>query len=110
MKNLCDYPILRCQLFSRKFIQYLGGVIRNITILTALLFFTFAHSFVEARDCSDFKQLHKKLMCKAGSDKYDPERSETAVKPDKVKKNKGESFNEKYNSLSDIFDALKKKN
>ena len=85
-------------------------IAKKIFLLTALLFFTFAHSFVEARDCSDLKLLHKKLMCKAGSDKYNSERSETAVKTDKVKKNKGESFNEKYNSLSDIFDALKKKN
>ena len=46
-------------------------------------------------------------MCKAGSDKYDSERSETALKVDKVKKKKGESFNEKYNSFADFF---KKKN
>ena len=42
-------------------------------------------------------------MCKAGSDKYDSERSATAVEADKVKKSKGESFNEKYNSLADFF-------
>ena len=85
-------------------------ITKKIFILAALLFFTFAHSFVEARDCSDLKQLHKKLMCKAGSDKYDSERTEAVIKTDKVKKNKGESFNEKYNSLSDVLEALKKKN
>ena len=61
------------------------------------------------KDCSHLKKLHKKLMCKAGSDKYNSERTETAIKTDKVKKNKGESFNEKYNSLSDVLEALKKK-
>ena len=85
-------------------------IAKKIFLLTALLFFTFAHSFVEAKDCSDLKLLHKKLMCKAGSDRYDSDRTETATKTDKVKKNKGESFNEKYNSLSDILEALKKKN
>ena len=84
-------------------------ITKKIFILAALLFFTFAHSFVEAKDCSDLKLLHKKLMCKAGSDKYDSDRTETATKTDKVKKNKGESFNEKYNSLSDVLEALKKK-
>ena len=85
-------------------------IAKKIFLLTALLFFTFSHSFVEARDCSDLKLLHKKLMCKAGSDKYDSVKSDTSVKTDKVKKDKGESFNEKYNSLSDILEALKKKN
>ena len=83
-------------------------ITKKIFLLTTLIFFTFAHSFVEARDCSDLKKLHKKLMCKAGSDKYNSERTETTIKTDKVKKNKGESFNEKYNSLADIIKKLKK--
>ena len=84
-------------------------IAKKIFLLATLLLFTFAHSFVEAKDCSDLKRLHKKLICKAGSDRYDSDRIETATKTDKVKKKKGESFNEKYNSLSDVLEALKKK-
>ena len=36
-------------------------------------------------------------------------KSELQLKFDKVKKDKGESFNEKYNSLSDVLEKLKKK-
>jgi len=78
-------------------------IIKIIFLLTALCFFTSVPFVVKAKDCSGLKKIHKKLMCKAGSDKYDSERSATAVESDKVKKSKGESFNEKYNSLADFF-------
>ena len=59
------------------------------------------------KDCSHLKakKLHKYLACKAGSDRYDNEVSTTSTE---VKKKKGESFNEKYNSLVDIFKKVKK--
>ena len=58
------------------------------------------------KDCSHLKgkKLHKYLACKAGSDRYDNEVSTTSTE---VKKKKGESFNEKYNSLTDIFKKIK---
>jgi hypothetical protein len=57
------------------------------------------------KDCSHLKgkKIHKYIACKGGSDRYDDEVST----PVEVKEKKGESFNEKYNSLADIF---KKKN
>ena len=73
-------------------------IIKIIFLLTALCFFTSVPFVVKAKDCSDLKKIHKKLMCKAGSDKYD----ET-----KTKKKKAESFNKKYNSLADIIKKLK---
>ena len=59
------------------------------------------------KDCSHLKgkKLHKYLACKGGSDRYDNEVSTTSTE---VKKKKGESFNEKYNSLFDIFKKAKK--
>lgn len=59
--------------------------------------------FGSTKDCSHLKgkRLHKYLACKSGSSRYDDE------KPLEVKvEKKGETFNEKYNSLADI---LKKK-
>ena len=55
-------------------------------------------SIVEAKDCSHLIKLHQKLICKAGSDKYEVT---------KTKRKKEESFNEKYNSLTDIIKKLK---
>ena len=55
------------------------------------------------KDCSNLKgkKLHKYLLCKAGSGRYDDEA------PLEVKEKTEETFNEKYNSITDIF---KKKN
>ena len=57
----------------------------------------------EYRDCSYLKgkRLHKYLACKAGSDRYADE------PPLEVKEKKGETFNEKYNSFTDIFKKTK---
>ena len=82
--------------------------IKRMLLLAAVVFFTSVPFAVGAKDCSDLKKLHKKLLCKAGSDRYDSERSAAAVKVDKVEKEKGESFNEKYNSLADIIKKMKK--
>ena len=80
--------------------------VKRMLLLAAVVFFTSVPFAVEARDCSDLKKLHKKLMCKAGSDRYDSERSATAVIADKVEKEKGEPFNEKYDSIADIFKKI----
>ena len=56
--------------------------------------------FGQKKDCSHLKgnKFHKYLACKSGSSKYDDE-------PVKVveEKKEGETFNEKYNSLADLF-------
>ena len=58
------------------------------------------------KDCSHLKggKLHKYLVCKAGSSRYD---DEVYTPSAEVGKKKGESFNEKYNSFADIFKKVK---
>ena len=68
--------------------------IKITLFLTAIALFTSVPFVTEAKDCSEFKKLHKKLLCKA--------------KVTKEKDSSGESFNEKYNSLADIIKKLKK--
>ena len=71
--------------------------IKIIFLLTTIALFTSVPLVVEAEeaiDCSQFKKLHKKLICKTGG--YSKN------------KNEGESFNEKYNSLADIIEKFKK--
>ena len=71
--------------------------IKIILLFATIALFTSVPLVVEAaeaKDCSQFKKLHKKLMCKAGGYSKD--------------KNEGESFNEKYNSLADIIKKFKK--
>jgi hypothetical protein len=52
-------------------------------------------------DCKHLKgkKIHKYVACMGGSSMYDDEVSA----PSKIKEKKGESFNEKYNSLTDFF-------
>lgn len=78
--------------------------IKIMLLFSTIFFFTSAPFVAEAKDCSHLKKLHKKLMCSAGSDKYDSGASTTSVQ---VKKKKGESFNEKYNSFADFFKKKK---
>ena len=67
-------------------------------LLTTIAFFTSVSFDVEAKDCSHIKKLHKKLICKSGSDRYDSDTTKA-----KKEKEKGESFNEKYKTLADFF-------
>ena len=55
------------------------------------------------KDCSHLKggKIHKYLACKAGSSRYDDE----VYTPSTVKK-KGETFNEKYDSLTDVLKKI----
>ena len=48
--------------------KYIEKVFKIALLLTTVFFFTSAPFSVEAKDCSHIKKLHKKLMCKAGSD------------------------------------------
>ena len=61
----------------------------KITLFITTIFFLISANFnTYAKDCSEVKKLHKKLLCKADLNKG--------------KKADGESINEKYNSLADI--------
>ena len=57
------------------------------------------------KDCSHLKggKIHKYLACKAGSSRYD---DEVYTPTAEVKKKKGESFNEKYNSFTDVLKKI----
>jgi len=61
--------------------------------------------FGSTKDCSHLKgkKFHKYLACKSGSSKYD---DEEPLKVE-VEEKKGETFNEKYDSLVDIFKKKK---
>ena len=94
--------------------EKLMKTIKMMLLLSTIAFFTSVPFEVEAKDCSHLIKLHKKLLCKTGSDKYDSERSSVTVKTEKIKKEgvlkrlkdlskKAESFNEKNDSLVDIF-------
>ena len=100
--------------------------IKIILLFTILALFTSVPLVVEAaeaKDCSQFKKLHKKLICKTGGYTKDDDEGESFnekyktladfVKkkedsPKDKEKEKGESFNEKYNSLADIIKKFKK--
>ena len=77
--------------------------IKTILLLTTMYFFMSVPSIAGTKDCSHLVKYHKILLCKAGSDKYE---NEVGTKK-KTKKDKGESFNEKYDSLADILKELK---
>ena len=61
--------------------------------------------FGSTKDCSHLKgkKFHKYLACKSGSSRYDDEVSLQVEE----EKEKGETFNEKYDSLVDIFKKKK---
>ena len=46
--------------------------------LAVVVFFALISFDVEAKDCSHVKELHKKLICKAGSDMYDSDINTTS--------------------------------
>ena len=102
---------------------------KNIKILLSLaivVFFSLISFTVEAKDCSHLKELHKKLICKAGSDMYDSDINTTSsdinktsdktkksekksiFKTLKEKKEKFELLNKEYDSLADIIKKKKK--
>ena len=60
--------------------------------------------FILSKDCSHLKKLHKKLLCKTGSDMYDDDTSDISTE---VKETKKDGFNKKYNSFADFL-KLKK--
>ena len=62
--------------------------IKITLLLTVITFFISVPNVSEAKDCSHLVKLHKKLMCKAGSDVSDSEASTTSEKTKKVKKEK----------------------
>ena len=75
---------------------------------TVIAFFMSAPNVLEAKDCSHVVKLHKKLMCKAGSDDSEP--STTSEKTEKVKKEKGvkkERGGEDVNTLEKLMKKLK---
>ena len=87
--------------------------------LVVVVFFTLISFAVEAKDCSHVKELHKKLICKAGSDMYDSDINKTSDETLKVekksifkrlkeKKEKFELLNKEYDSLADIIKKKKK--
>jgi len=60
-----------------------------LLLLIAISFFALIPFNAEAKDCSGFKVAsHKWIMCKAGSDKYEPDTNYTEEKAKKVKKGK----------------------
>ena len=78
------------------------------TIKTILLFttiITFASiSYSEAKECN-YKSMVQQAICKGLGGAEGSGTSEKAVK---VKKEKGEGFNKKYNSFADFFKKKKK--
>ena len=87
--------------------------------LAVVVFFALISFDVEAKDCSHVKELHKKLICKAGSDMYDSDINKTSDETLKVekkgifktlkeKKEKFELLNKEYDSLADIIKKKKK--
>ena len=89
-------------------------IIKTLLLLTTLSFFMTIPLEVKAeaaKDCSHLKKLHKKLLCKSGSDIYDDDTSDISTDKNKEKQGKkiseffqkGEKFNKKYNTLADLF-------
>ena len=85
--------------------KYLKKVFKITLLLTTVFFFTSAPFSVEAQDCSHIKKLHKKLMCKAGSDvdAGDEKSKKGTKKVFSLKK-----WNEENKSLADIFKNITK--
>ena len=81
-------------------------------LVIAMVFFMPIPIVAETKDCSHLVKLHKKLMCKAGSDSYDSGTSESTTKAKKVKKVKKvkeanpESINVKYNTFGKILKKM----
>ena len=64
--------------------------IKIIILFTAITVFTsVSYNAAEARDCSDPKGFHEKMMCKISSDSVS---SDTSGKPKKKKSKSGESI------------------
>ena len=98
--------------------------IKMMLVIAAVAFFT-SISYAEdhniyTKDCSNIKKLHKKLLCKMGSDKYDSEVSQSTASGDSEKsvelkeksqtlKEKVETFNEENDSLADMIKNWGKK-
>ena len=62
--------------------------LKIVFLLGAISLFTsIPYGAVEARDCSNPKGFHEKMMCKLGSEHFDPKKN--------PKKTDGESFFEK---------------
>ena len=88
-------------------------LIRIITLLAFIFSFTSISFVAEAKDCSHLKKLHKKLMCKAGSDLYDSNTSATSKETNKSvkkeKKSKKERGGEDVNTLEKLFKKIDEK-
>ena len=70
-------------------IKQLIKATKIMLLLIAISFFALIPFNAEAKDCSGFKVAsHKWIMCKAGSDKYEPDTNYTEEKAKKVKKGK----------------------
>ena len=89
--------------------------IKITLLLTVIVSFVSILSTVEAKHCSHTKTLAEKLQCagdssqwnkaESSSDEIKAESSSDEIKKDKkVKKAKGESFNEKYKTLADVIE------
>ena len=101
--------------------------IKIALLLTVIVSFVSIFSTVEAKHCSHTKTLAEKLQCagdssqwnkaESSSDEIKAESSSDEIKKDKkvkkVKKEKrkiiGESFNEKYKTLTDIIKKFENK-
>ena len=92
--------------------------IKITLLLTVIAFFVSIPSTVEAKHCSHKKTLAEKLECAGDSSQWNQaESSSDEIKKDKkvkkVKKEKrkiiGESFNEKYKTLTDIIKKFENK-
>ena len=98
--------------------------IKMMLVIATVAFFT-SNSFADehniyAKDCSQLKKLHKRLLCKMGSDMYDSEISKSSATDESKKslelkekskalKEKAEVFNEENKSLVDMIKNWGKK-
>ena len=92
------------------------NILKKLIILSSVLFLTSLPFSAQAKDCSDIKRLHKKLLCKAGSDRYSAEVEQNREKNKTVAKKekkefypKSKEFNKNNDSLVDLIKNLKKK-
>ena len=101
-------------------------MMKILLMLVCIVFFSSFSFVVKAKDCSHLKELHKKLICKSGSDMYDSDTNITSsdinktsdetkkvkkkgiLKTLKEKKEKFEALNKEYDSLADILKKEKK--
>ena len=86
-------------------------IIKIIILLISISFLTTVPTSAKARDCSDPKGFHEKMMCKISAGKDNVVSSET-TKTKKVKKAKKERKKSKFDEFNEnnktLVDLLKK--